>query len=715
MPPALRRTTPSNVGYTPFAVRNIEDGDAVHQACLLVSGQCHYFLGASENDFVASKTTDVFTESSATLHWPVANGTWKAMVMLSPGANSLQFDLHHAGGVSGSHAITVNYLPLLQLPPLHLAIMVAKDSPLLIDCPAAKQGAISTAHSTLDAAVAKFRTTAYMWQALTAEDMSAKGLGRRSFRLDEEWSVNTTTHRAFRQFPDTPSKMGAVPKVHLVRSEKTVTELREARYAQQNKSAREPDAMHKFFEEALKAYGGPFASSSRPVVAGLILDSSFSVESNLIHAHAALGCHNANGLSLGVFGSHLTYSWPRFFEEIPACLVDHTPTGDTVGNDNGECNTMREACFVGQGAFLHEVGHAFGADHTTGIMARGYSKHWARNFVAHVEEQNDAKWNLQDALRFRTTAHFRLPGDKAISKAVVDAGVDIRPIFDAESEGVTITCSVGLAFVEISNGTQPRRMQMMDWNNPCTSFQIANIDQAHDRTKPLSMTVLAMNGKQRTVNDVWRLLRQTSCIRIPGANFTLRKQSVKSETLENNDDDNRYCEWAMLLHEKGTDGTLHRATAIDLRVGCTMDGAVVYYADGHHTNCGPPQQRSFGGHASQKRSLPEGSRVVKVELRRTSSGGWGSLDGIRMTLDDGTRWGELHDADSEDYYEESGETFALEPAEGESIVGFFGQSDKGCGFCYEFGIITAPKDRELPMICYDMPELKNEVDKVVSS
>jgi hypothetical protein len=60
--------------------------------------------------------------------------------------------------------------------------MIAKDSPLLIDCPPLKRGAISSAQSDLDAAINKFRMTAYMWQTLTAEDMRANGLGRRSFR-----------------------------------------------------------------------------------------------------------------------------------------------------------------------------------------------------------------------------------------------------------------------------------------------------------------------------------------------------------------------------------------------------------------------------------------------------------------------------------------------------------------------------------------------------
>ena len=70
---------------------------------------------------------------------------------------------------------------------------MANDSPLLIDCPPAKGMGISSAHADLDAAVAKLRMTAYMWQAMTAEDLRAKGLGRRSFRMEEEWSVDTVS------------------------------------------------------------------------------------------------------------------------------------------------------------------------------------------------------------------------------------------------------------------------------------------------------------------------------------------------------------------------------------------------------------------------------------------------------------------------------------------------------------------------------------------
>ena len=708
-PPSIRRSKPTCVGFTPFAALNVEDGEIVYQACLLVSGQCHDFGEFSEGDYVSVQCTDGFTESSAAQNWPTSNGNWKSLVMLSPGANYLNFELHHAGVVSSSHKLIINYVPLLQLPPLHLAIMVAKDSPLLIDCLSSKQGSISSAHSGIDAAIAKFRTTAYMWQALTAEDMRQKGLGRRSFRLDEEWNLNTTTERAFRAVPNAPSIARTVAKVHIVRTEKTVAELRDPNYAQQNSSGLQRDELHNIFEDALRGYGGPFASINRPVVAGLILDSTYSPETKLIHAHAALGCHRHNGLSLGIFGSHLTYSWPRFFEEIPACLLDRTPTDDTVGNDNGECNSLREACFVGQGAFLHEVGHAFGADHTTGIMARGYSKHWPRNFLSRFETENDCKWDLQDALRFKSLPHFRTPGDKLLSKLIEQALIDIKPEISSNSDGISVSCSAGIAFVETSYNGKTNRTQLMDWKAPCTSITLPNIDQSYDRTKPLSLEVLAMNGKSRTIKDVWRFLKQVSIIRIPGSDIVLRKQSVRSDALEADSDESHYTEWALLIQEKGSDGQLHHATSIDLRVGCWMDGAVVYYADGHTTNCGVPNQRSYGGHASQKQDLPSNVNIAKVEIRK-SSRAWGSLWGVRMTLENGTRWGELHDVDSEDCYEQEGETGVLQPAEGEKIVGFYGQSCVGGGYCCEFGIITAPKERELPDVVYDMSELQNKAD-----
>jgi Putative peptidase family len=420
--------------------------------------------------------------------WPIAGGHFKALVFLTPGANMLKLHCH---GLPEVDEVTLNltYLPLLQTPPLHLAILVAKDSPLLIDCPPAKAGGISTAHSDLQAAIAKFRTTAYMWQALTAEDMRAKGLGRRSFRLEEEWGVDTISRDFLNStltgdslFRDghAGSAMTATAKIHLVKSDKTTKEIRDPDVAQQNRGAHRDQDLHKWFTSALKTYGGPFVVEAHPIVAGLILDSHYSQEKDLILGHAALGASNPNAISLGMMGSHLTYSWPRFVEEVVPCLTDPRNPGGTVGNDANECASMWEACSIGQGAFLHEVGHAFGNPHRPGIMERGYSKYWPRCFLPFTaycnrdqslglrlvtaDTESMARWDIVDALSFMHQAHFRLPNDplltedckSAIPEVIVNVG------HDDNFKPASITISGGRSNLGIARIQLPVSSLMME-------------------------------------------------------------------------------------------------------------------------------------------------------------------------------------------------------------------------------------------------------------
>lgn len=533
-------------------------------------------------------------------------------------------------------------MPLLQTPPLHLAILVAKDSPLAIDCPPGKFQGISNAHSGLEAAIKKFRTTAYMWQALTAEELRKNGLGRRSFRLEEEWAADTLS-----QSFTNDVTMQSTAKIHLIRSEKTVAELRDAQVAQQNPNARRRDDLHKIFSEALLAHGGPFASEAKPVVAGLILDSHYDAGSKLILAHAALGAHNPNGLSLGIFGSHLTYSWPRFVEEIPDCLLDEAAPGDRVGNDNGECVSMWRSCAVGQGAFLHEVGHAFSAPHTSGIMARGYSKDWPKCFLAKTsycardktegvepvmsDTPNDCRWDVRDMLRFANLQHFRLPSysprdDKPPSFEVCD---------DEDFTRVVITCQAGIAQVLL----QGKEEASPSLSNPQTSVQytLDELESRFDLLEPLEVEVLAMNGKHQKT-DLSRLLSSRSSIRVPGTSIRLQKQSVGDGEPDKDD-----WQWAVMLKKRGRGGELIPAHKVDLRVGCGLDGAVVYYKDGTTVPCGPRGKNGndpdMGGHQARKIAIPKGVNVVKVAVTRGSS--WG-LQGLRMWLSNGKAMGALN-------------------------------------------------------------------------
>jgi hypothetical protein len=155
------------------------------------------------------------------------------------------------------------------------------------------------------------------------------------------------------------------------------------------------------------------------------------------------------------------------------------------------------------------------------------------------------------------------------------------------------------------------------------------------------------------------------------------------------------------LEEWLTMCTVTPATAIDSRVGCLLDGAVVYFQDGHKTHCGPRWSKQghnhdFGGHASEKSDIPEGVSITKVEVGQN---GW-ELDGLRFHLSNGRHGGYLYDSSNNQ---------TLEPSANDRIIGFYGQSQWGRSFdgIQEFGIITAPKNAELPLSIYDMPELQN--------
>ncbi|KAJ4364181.1 hypothetical protein N0V83_009637 [Neocucurbitaria cava] len=709
---------------TSLRVTNLQDGETVHQRCLLLTGTCA--STATEGSYIHVTTkgangSDIFPEQT----WLANGGNFKALVMLSPGLNTLELAYVCNDCLEHTVEVNVNYIPLLQNPPLHLAIMVASDSPCTIDCPTFKAGGLSSAHSDLDAAVAKLRMTAYMWQAMTAEDMRLKGLGRRSFRLDEEWTADTVSrdflNAKHNESLDREGAMRSTAAVRLIRSKKTTKEIRDANIAQQNPSASRKEDLFNYFMDALKAAGGRFASDARPIVAGLVLDSHYSISKKMILGHAALGCHDPKGISLGIFGSHLTYSWPRFLEEVAACLMDTRHPGDKVGNDNGECGSFWEACTIGQGAHLHEVGHAFGSPHRPGIMERGYAQDWPKHFLSktgdcsHLGTQgvviddkspNEARWNLADALAFRVLPHFRLPTDSILTSEDRDAPPSVQVVFkdeDKNEANATLNISSASSIARITfNHKDEFKPTATD-----PSLEIAypenELARRFDRTKPLHLHVLGFNGKERTVGDVWKLLASKSFVRIPGTSLRLSKRLVHADGF---DDDRDMYTWAQLLREKGPDGKVHRTISIDLRVGCLWDGGVVEYADGHRSHWGPMhhdgQRHHFGGHASENIFIPEGVDIQYIEI---NTGTGGVMDGVRMRLCNGTVAGELNNYNSSNIVR-------LEPAPHEVIVGFYGKSDKRSCFCgvVEFGIITAPKDvgiAGLPAAVYDLPELKN--------
>ncbi|KAJ5734253.1 hypothetical protein N7493_003039 [Penicillium malachiteum] len=447
--------------------------------------------------------------------------------------------------------------------------------------------------------------------------------------------------------------------------------------------------------------------TSHPVVAGLILDANYSVDQAIILGHVEPGCHNPQGISLGIFGSHSTYSWPRFLQEVPTYLTGHTL----------------------------EFGHAFGAGHTTGIMAKENSKSWALNFLDHKlnSDMSVDEWDVRDAIRF-TYIPFEDFKDAAVKIVVITRTSEGRyhsskspPFWDHETDIISITCTAGLAHVQVQNGEEESD-EFFDMRRD--SSYTFMWPESYNPEKPLKIAAVGLNGKKQTVRDVWAFLEESSYILIPRSTVRLRKRSARSDSLENHYND--FVHWALLLYHRGKDGQIHRATSVDLQVGDFMDGIVVHYADGHHESRGPALKKDTqpytSVHASQHHGdLPANENITKVVIC-TGESEHDGLIGIRMTLSNGVHWGCLNTADDDHDIDGNSESraaegykpyikadgsytdkclFTLEPAEDRVVVGFYGQSDPGFGSTHEFGILTVPKDVELPDIVYDMPMFKS--------
>ncbi|KAK4209718.1 putative peptidase family-domain-containing protein [Rhypophila decipiens] len=672
-----------------ISLTNIQDGEEIYQRCVLVTGR-------SDDEEANCITISTVDDGGKTIfpdqQWLVSESRdFKALLILAPGNNNITICSNRPESLT----LTVRYIPLLQTPPLHLAILIAKDSPLLIDCPPSRFPSLSSTHSSLSAAIAKFRMTALMWQAVTAEDFRLNGLSRRSFRLEEEWTSSSSSCTLSQAHLDNKSSSSPVPRIHLVRTEHTVADLRQADRAQQNPNAKDAGSLHEIFSSALKAHGPPFEG---PVtVAGLILDSHFDITQNLIVGHAALGAHDPDGLSLGIFGSHLTYAWPRFIEDVTICLTDKTVPGESVGNDCGECVTMWQACAVGQGAFLHEVGHAFGAPHSSGIMIRGYSPDWVRWFVpgeANAVATNKCRWDVRDLLRFKALEAFALPSDKKMDRAE-----PVLEIVDEEEEGVRIKCEAGVGVVILNGEIEP----VPSLQKPVKEvvLKVAELEKRFDRSKPLELVAVGMNGEEKRKGNVWKFLSKRSRIRVPGTMIRLMKKAVGD--VDRADDDDSSWEWAVMLKRRGKNGQLVDASKIDVRVGSWLDGAIVHYRDGTQVPCGPRGRHGdddphMGGHQARKIAIRKGVEVVKVGVNAPG----GTLEGLRIWLSNGSARGALNCGSNRD------SVHVLVPDEGQRIIGFYGASAPGGGCCSQFGIVTAPKDVELPDSVYDMEELQNK-------
>lgn len=165
---------------------------------------------------------------------------------------------------------------MTQNPPVHLAVVLAKDTEGEFESPPDRPNG-------LEEGIKKLRTAAYLWQAYTSEQMfrnfpgspGTVGSARRAFRLEEEWMKDTLSLQETDVW-----RMSA--KVHVVRSSLTVEGISYVAKAnvemKQQAAMPEGKGLKGLVRDALESYGGPFTLGEgyvgpSPIVMCLLLES----------------------------------------------------------------------------------------------------------------------------------------------------------------------------------------------------------------------------------------------------------------------------------------------------------------------------------------------------------------------------------------------------------------------------------------------------------
>ncbi|KAK3899664.1 putative peptidase family-domain-containing protein [Staphylotrichum tortipilum] len=605
--------------YSP-QVTNVADSSWVYQKVLLVQGT----IGdASHQSLDGTLTVSRLDDSFPAISWPVHDSRFKALVYLMPGANRLRFDfaspkLANSGSSNPIHAsyLTVHMIPPVGAPPLQLAILLGKDSPGTFDAVPAR---IEREGNGLEIAVRKFRMAAYLWQAFTAEQMWRNRLGRRAFRFEEEWTTGAANHRDREN-----GTLRSEARVHIIRTEKTVAELRDLDRAQQNPDATDKGALYGIAADAVRDYFKPLPGQ-KLYVSVLLLDAHWDTTSKAIVGHAALG-GQVGDIHLGIFGSHCLQSYPASLEEVVPAFTDCTPTDTAhVANDCADAGSSWEAANIGIGAHLHETGHLFGLPHReSGVMLRDYVT-LNRSFLTReaystrtrskggpvASQQDECAWHRLDCLRLRSHPCFRLPNDSPPHPDDSVQGWPMEP--GGGGPSLAVTAASGIAYVEVyaegdddvcrawveylpENGAPISRMV-----NLAEGDLRARLPEGSKRKGKLRISVKSYGGGSLDVDDFSKLCsREAACLKLPSAVPGLGKTALRGKTLGHGQmQGSEACEvvFASALHKERV---LSRVVVYH---GSAVDGLEFGYDDG--------SAQVFG-----KKGGKVGGDVFELDIRR---------------------------------------------------------------------------------------------------
>ncbi|KAH8157153.1 hypothetical protein CIB48_g11093 [Xylaria polymorpha] len=500
--------------YAP-QVTSIRDKSTVYQKVLLVTG----VIGQDPHPQIDG-TVLVYRPDKAfpSTSWPVQGARFKALIYLFPGPNTICFEYRRSGTIVTHRSSIVLYMfDPKNAPPLQLAIVVAKDSPFAIDyVPPHEWEEVSD----LEVAIRKFRMAAYLWQSFTAEQMEKNGLGRRTFRFDEEWTNGTSHARDFHEHV-----MRSEARVHIVRTDKTVAEMRDLDCVQKDPGTPKKNSLVDITANALRDYFR-MTPGQKQYVATLVLDPHPDTKENMTTDHTVFGGEAGDGLHLAMFGSQCLQYYPTNISDVVKAFRDCSPTDvKIVANEANVTGSSWEAATYGIGAHLREVGHLLGSPcQEKGIMAKDFVT-LNRAFMIReaystrtkskggpVEAKDEPTWHRLDLLRYRFHPLFQNATDKTpFPDGTVHGWV-------VEKDKLLVTTGAGLLYTEIfAEGDEfcstwieyPLDGHMTKRTTLIEAELRERLPEAKRRSK-LKIIVRSMSGGELVVDDFHQLCTNSS-------------------------------------------------------------------------------------------------------------------------------------------------------------------------------------------------------------
>ncbi|XP_068678882.1 uncharacterized protein [Montipora foliosa] len=274
------------------------------------------------------------------MSWPVVEGGFKVVVPLAIGENLISLNLKETDSENISFLeLKLTYTPLSLSRLVRVVYVKCADSDGSFDAPV-------SAPCDLDSAAKRLSFNARLLQTFTAESLFQHGLGRKTFRLEEDES--------------------GFPKVHIFTSKLTSSEALNMSgnqlydtFSKELECSSLYDPMCKFWTFMSCTHYDP------PPV------SQFDEKliTKYVKAHTALG-----GGYFALFGTGGLHTWASSIDELVACFTDTRHINKLeLFDDSGGRGTYWANYATGLGASMHELGHCFDLAHTPkGIMSRGF-------------------------------------------------------------------------------------------------------------------------------------------------------------------------------------------------------------------------------------------------------------------------------------------------------------------------------------------------------